>query len=182
MTAHALAARHHDGSLHLFLRVVRAASGIYVVFAAGQRRPGIGRKSYDPHSSWHHDGRVHHKSYDRALMRQRRQSLSGFAGSEPFITTSVDQMVVPQLPECNPGEFTTIMEVRVALLDVTPGRQSICIDLVADESMPPTVGFAERTVERWWLGGDSPSIVVSLYEFPMAALTGSSGANGGSVA
>jgi len=91
-------------------------------------------------------------------------------------------MVVPQLPECNPGEFTTIMEVPVALLDVTPGRQSICIDLVADESMPPAVGFGERTVERWWLGGDSPSIVVSLYEFPMAALTGSSGANGGSVA
>jgi hypothetical protein len=108
-------------------------------------------------------------------MRQRRQSLSGFAGSEPFITTTVDQMVVPQLPECDPGEFATVMEVPVALLDATPGRQSICVDLVADKSMPPAVGFGERTVERWWLGGDSPNIVLSLYEFPMGALKGSSG-------
>ncbi len=166
MKAYAIAARHEDGRLRLFLRVVRAVSGIYVVFAAGQQRPGIGRRAYNPHSSWHRDGRVHHKSYDCGWMRQRRQGLVGFTGAEPFVSTSVDQLVVPVLPECNPSEFSTVMEVPVPLLDTSPGRQQISVDLVAEGSVPPTIGFGERTLKRWWLTGDRPGIVVSLYEFP----------------
>ena|SRR3989442_5627086 len=50
---HAVAIRKDDGTLRLFLRIVRAPSGIYVVFAAGQDRPGILKKAYNPHSSWH---------------------------------------------------------------------------------------------------------------------------------
>lgn len=167
MSAYAIAAKHEGGRLCLFLRIVRAPSGVYVVFAAGQHRPGIGRKAYDPHSSWHRDGRVHHKSYDRAWTRQRqRQSLDGFRGAEPFVATPVDQMVVPALPECDPAAFTEVLEISVASLDVAPSRQKIHVDLVAAGSPPPVVGFGERPRKRWWLEDASPSIVVSLYEFP----------------
>ncbi len=162
MTAYAIAARNPDTTLRLFLRVVRAPSGIYVVFASGQRRPGIGRKQYNPHASWHRDGRVHQKSHDRRWIRQTRQALAGFTGAEPFISTSVDQLLAPELPECNPSEFSTVMEVPV--LDTRPGRQQICVDLVASGAEPPAFSFGERVLMRWWITDDSPGIVVSLYQ------------------
>jgi hypothetical protein len=163
-TVYALGVRHRDGRLHLFLRVVRAPSGIYIVFAAGQHRPGIGRKAYNPHSSWHKDGRVHHKSYDRPWIREKRQGLDGFRGAEPFIVTSVDQMLASGLPECNPAEFTSVMEVPVGVLDVTPGHQQVHVDIVAPGSVPPTSGFGEYPLMSWWLSDGSPSIVVSVYK------------------
>lgn len=161
MTAHALATRHPNGELRLFLRVVRAPSGVYVVFAAGQHRPG-----HDPHSSWHRDGRVHQKSYARTWIRRQRQPLDSFGGAEPFIATSVDQMPAAGLPECVPTQFATVMDVSLGVIDVTPGRQQVHIDLVAAGAAPPAVGLGERPLLRWWLNDDAPSIVISLYEFP----------------
>ncbi len=86
MSTHAVAIRRGDGTVALFLRVVRSLSGIYAMFAAGQHRAG-----HDPHSSWHRDGRVHHKSFGREFTRRYRQALGAFAGAEPFITTSVSR-------------------------------------------------------------------------------------------
>jgi len=75
-------------------------------------------------------------------------------------------MVVPALPECDPTAFAEVLEIPVASLDLAPGRQQIHVDLVAAGSTPPAVGFGERPRKRWWLEDGSPSIVVSLYEFP----------------
>ena len=170
MAAHAVAIRDDDGRLHLFLRIVRAPSGIYVVFAAGQVRPGIRGKAYDPHSSWHRDGRVHEKSYDRTWMRRRRQPLDSFNGNEPFVTTSVDQESAKKLPACDPTEFVTVMEVPLSFLDVIPKGCQFHIDLVAPGTKPPAVGFRHEVLRRWWLSDGVPGIVVSFYALDLFAL------------
>jgi hypothetical protein len=162
-----LGAQHQDGSIRLFLRIIRRLhSGIYIVFAAGQNHPGIKRKAYEPHSSWHTDGRVHHKSYDRILLPpEKKQRLDAFKGAERFVATPVDQMLACTLPECKPEKFIGVMEVAVSSLDVTPGRQQLYVDLVELGSMPLPIECGERLLVRWWLNDAAPSIVVSLYEF-----------------
>lgn len=162
---YAFGVRHRDGRLHLFLRVVRAPSGIYVVWAAGQRRARIRGRAYDPHSSWHKDGRVNHKSYGVPWIRQQRQRLDNFRGAEFFIATPVDQMLAPQLPECNPMGFASVTVVAVDVIDVTPGRQQLHVDLVEPGLVPPPIGLGERPLMRWWLYDSTPNIVVSLYQF-----------------
>ena len=78
--------------------------------------------------------------------------------------TSVDQMPAAGLPECVSTEFATVMDVSLGVIDVTPGRQQVHIDLVAAGAAPPAVGLGERPLLRWWLNDDAPSIVISLYE------------------
>ena len=151
MTSIALAARHAHGPLRLFLRLVRSSSGIYVVFAAGQQRPGVGRKAYNPHASWHRDGRVHQKSYNRTWTREKRQALGNFAGSEPFVVTPTDQMVVHSLPECVPPEFDSVMEVDVDKLGTNGACHHVNIDLVAESTDPLPLGSGGQALNRWFL-------------------------------
>jgi hypothetical protein len=61
----AIAVRHPDGDLRLFWRIRRPKREIFLVFVARQdydREAGI---AADLHTSWHKDGTVHHKSYNR---------------------------------------------------------------------------------------------------------------------
>src|SRR5207244_4294592 len=107
-----VAIRRDDATLALFLRVTRSRSGIYVIFSAGQDRPG-----HDPHSSWHQDGRVHHKSFRREFMRTKRQPLDSFVGAEFFITTSTDRASARHLPDCDPTEFDRVIEISAGHLN-----------------------------------------------------------------
>jgi len=159
---HAIAVRDVDSRLRLFLRISRAQSGIYVVFAAGQLRQEAGGRAFNPHSSWHRDGRVHAKSYNRPWNRRQRQPLDSFEGAEPFIATSLDQAVAG-LPTCEPGQFENVMEVPVELLDGSPGHRQVHVDLVGPGAEPPPLGFTARLLRRWPLLG-TPTIVISLYD------------------
>lgn len=159
---HAIAVRDVDSGLRLFLRISRAPSGIYVVFAAGQLRQGVGGKAYNPHSSWHRDGRVHVKSYNRPWNRQQRQPLDSFEDAEQFVATSLDQAAAG-LPTCEPGQFESVIEVPVKLLCGNPGHRLVHVDLVGPGAEPPPLGFSARLLRRWPLPG-APTIVISLYD------------------
>jgi hypothetical protein len=161
----AIAVRRTNGDLRLFWRVRRSPQGhIYQVFAAGLGYPRILGGAYDPHTSWHLDGRFHTKGHGRVWHRQRRQRLNAFVGAEPFISTSVDQMAAPGLPECNPAGFEGTMEVSLQVIDITPGRQQLHMDLVAAGQQPPAHGLGERPIVRWLLQDREPWIVITLYE------------------
>jgi len=162
----AVAVRRPDGGLRLFWRVRRCPQGhIYVMFSAGQDRPRASTgKSYDPHTSWHLDGRYHNKSYDEPWQRQQRQRLDAFTGTEYFIATSVDQMLAAGLPNCVASQFDQVLELNMNVLDRQ--RQQLQLALVSPGlEPPPAVGPGERSIERWTLADRLPWIVVTLYDY-----------------
>ena len=140
---------------------------IYQVFAAGQTYPRTGGKAYDPHTSWHLDGRFHTKGHDRIWHRQQRQRLDAFTGAEFFISTTVDQMTAPGLAVCDPASFDGTMEVGLDSITVAgPARQQLHMDLVEPGYEPLAHGLGERPVVRWLLQDRAPWIVITLYEIP----------------
>ena len=82
-----------DGEeLFLRVRIRRAARGgdIYYSLPTGRSAPEW--KKWDPHGSYHRDGRSHHKSFDRkALVRQSQKPDFGFKGWWPFIVISAER-------------------------------------------------------------------------------------------
>jgi hypothetical protein len=152
LSAHAVAIRRDHGTLALFLRVARSRSGIYVVFAAGQERPG-----HDPHSSWHRDGRVHHKSFKGEFMRRRRQPLdASFTGTEPFITTSTTRASAPLLPDCQPGQFSSVIEVPAQALGDAPSGTQVDVQLVGPNTEPTAPTFEHVLLQRAVIADGQP--------------------------
>ena len=161
---HAVALRREDGSLALFLRVNRAPSGIYVVWAAGQHRPG-----HDPHSSWHRDGRVHHKSFNREFQRSRRQPLGpGFTGAEYFLQTNVMRGSAG-LPTCDPAEFDSVFTVPTVLLGDVPSGSDVYIELLGPGAEPAAPLFEHRLIDRARFNEEIPTIAVSFYDVRLLA-------------
>jgi hypothetical protein len=159
MGDHAVAIRRDDASLALFLRIVRSPSGIYVVFAAGQARP-----RHDPHSSWHRDGRVHHKSFGREFTRGYKQPLTGFAGADHFVTTSTSRDAAPNLPDCAPARFNDVIEVRIALLRPAPQGTQIDVSPFAAGAGPVAPAVPHRIVSQSVIVDGDPRIAVTIYD------------------
>jgi hypothetical protein len=58
--------------LFLWIRIRRSPRGdIYYIFPTG--RSGPEWEKWDPHGSYHEDGRSHHKSFDQKLFPQQGQ-------------------------------------------------------------------------------------------------------------
>ena len=163
----AISIRHATGELKLFWRVRRSPKGeIFQVFAAGQDRDDIGGKAYDPHTSVHADGTVHSKAYDDVVGEKKEEPLKTFTGPAFVMRTPVDQMKSLRLPTCVPAQFDVVFEIPAEAIDVTPGRQALCIDLAGPDGEPPDHALGEHVVYRWILDDAKPGIVVTLYEAP----------------
>lgn len=164
----AIAVQHPDGDLRLFWRIRRSDHGeIFLVFAAGQDYEREGGIPFDPHTSWHKDGTVHSKSFNRKMGGKAGQTPDArFKGTEYGMGTSVDQMVSKKLPKCDPAEFDDVIEIKLEQLDSTVGRQQLHMDLIEPGIEPPSQGLGERALAQWVLKDASPWIVVSLYELP----------------
>lgn len=159
MGKHAVAIRRDNGSLGLFLRIVRAPSGIYVIWAAGQERQG-----HNPHTSWHHDGRFHSKSFGEMFTRWRqRQQLDAFAGVEPFITTSLTRLDPPGLPDCDARQFDSVMEVAGHILSPPPNGTQVDVQLAAAGAVPAPPVFNSPVLQQRVIEDGAPAIVVSIY-------------------
>ncbi|WP_240435105.1 hypothetical protein [Ralstonia solanacearum] len=159
-----------DIALYLELRIRRAASGVYVVFARPpkvemvQQLPSKKSKiKWDPHSSYHSDGWRHQKSFNGTFCRQRRQPLdSKFRGTEMVVSTSLTSAVTSGIL-CDPQEFSDVLEVPRA--DILPGRNgpaSVSVDLVEPETqpmLPPNAGIILQKV----CDTCHPTLVVTIY-------------------
>jgi hypothetical protein len=166
-TSRAVAIQRRDDTLGLLLRVVRAPSGIYVVFAAQQDQK-FKRGVFNPHSSWHRDGRVHNKSFDQARQREQRQRLDAFTGAEHFVRTGWPEGRARLLPSCDVTQFSTTMVVPEATIDDAPTGAQIQVDLIAPGGTFPTPMFG-RLAECKTFDDDVPFIVVSVYQMDLRA-------------
>lgn len=150
------------GILSLFWRVRRCPQGhIYVVFAAGQHRPKLAGKAYDPHASWHLDGRYHNKSYDRVWQRRQRQCLDSFVGAEYFLLTTITPIGSEKLPQCDVAKFDRVIEIDRATLEHQ--SKMLSMDLVSPGISPPAHAIGESLIEQWSFQDQAPWIVLSLY-------------------
>jgi len=115
-----------DGAdLRLALVVRRSRKGEYFVVMP---RDG----DWNPHASYHIDGRSHHKSYNQVLMPKARQRLDQFKGTEHL--GMFMGFGTGAAPICNPANFTSVLEVPTGILESMHG--CVLIDLV-DEDTPP---------------------------------------------
>ena len=90
-----------------------------------------GQGDWNPHASYHADGRYHSKSYDQKFMPEKRQPIAAFKGTEHlgiFSGHSAGMAV------CVREEFTNIICVPPGVL--TSYRGAILVDFVEPCVMP----------------------------------------------
>jgi hypothetical protein len=148
-----------DGSdLWTTLWVRRSPRGdVYVLVPRGDR-------GWDPHASYHRDGRFHSKSFGRVLGQpQNRQPLDGnfqgtehlgmYAGHGPHSVGAV----------CDPAAFTGIMEVEPGIL--RPRGGAVVVDLAMPGVEP--VSIAPWTVLQQKVFTEAvPQVVVRIASHP----------------
>ncbi len=84
---------------------------------------------WDPHASYHSDGRLHQKSHDRKMLAFQRQIPGpGFKGTEQMQTTELDlESVRAVKARCDPSQFTGVLETPGEIL--LQGGHTIAVDL-----------------------------------------------------
>ena len=110
-----------DGAdLRLALVVRRSRRGEYFILMP---RDG----DWNPHASYHADGRYHNKSYDQVLAtgQGKRQPLDQFKGTEHL--GSFMGFGTGAAPICNPANFTSVLELPPGILQSMRG--CVLIDL-----------------------------------------------------
>lgn len=158
-------------ALYLELRIRRADSGVYVIFARPERievvRPPAPKKprklKWDPHASYHRSGVRHQQSFDHNWLEEQRQPLDGhFRGTEWVVATPLTSAVTTGIP-CHPHDFADVLEVARA--DVLPDRDTVVsasVDL-AEPGQVPVLGpdrvIVEQRIYRSW----TPYLVVTVY-------------------
>ena len=105
-----------------------------------------GKGSWNPHASYHLDGRFHHKSYGRKMLVTAQQALTGefhgsvclgmFAGHAPEELGAV----------CDRSAFAGVVEVPTGVLG--PRHGFIAVDLVEPGVEPPKLATSEIAQEE----------------------------------
>jgi hypothetical protein len=130
---------------------VRRAPHICVVLQPRDRE-------WNPHATYHLDGRYHNKSYGVALGTQQRQRLDNFKGAEHL---GVFMGHGAPLPKCNPSDYTDVITVAPDVL--TGFKGGVMVDLVEPGSAanPLHREFHEVIQERTYKDF-SPWVVVAV--------------------
>lgn len=148
--------------LYLELRISRADSGVYVMFARPSKTSG--RRIWDPHTSYHKDGRHHQKSFNKCWGREQRQPLNNnFRGIEPVIAAPLTSAVTSGI-QCNPQDFLDVLEVpRADILPHGHNLVSVSVDL-AEPGVQPVLPPGAVIVEQKFYNGRNPCLVVTVYK------------------
>lgn len=138
--------------LWLTLWVRRSPKGEYFVMAP---RPD---REWDPHTSYHLDGRLHAKSYGHKLITQKRQPLtSAFKGSEHLGEHAGHGTSVGAI--CDPSDFSGVVEVAPDVLRPWHGR--VAIDLVEPGCEPTPLNHV-RVVRQQIFRDNAPWVVIRI--------------------
>lgn len=109
--------------LWLALWVKRSAKGEYFVMLPRDE------SGWDPHASYHSDGRLHQKSHDqKTLVSQRQVPGPAFKGTEQMLTTRLDLASVCAVKaRSDPAQFTGVLEISGGIL--RQGGHTVAVDL-----------------------------------------------------
>lgn len=152
-----------EAGLWLTLWVKRSRKPEYFVMI-----PRSNRK-WDPHASWHFDGRFHHKTYDHRMASQKRQRPdASFKDSENMILTPVTADAQTVGAVCDLSRFDGVLVVPASRLGA--GQHLVSVDLVqpGHRAVPQ---FCNRLVEQRVFKESVPWVVVTLWESVYALAT-----------
>src|SRR5262245_22169013 len=155
--------------LFLWTRLRRAAgTDIYYVLPTGREHDPKWKK-WDPHGSWHKDGRVHHKSFDRKIFPTERQKPDAeFKGTYNLITRGIssDEPRLFGVP-CDPTEFSEIMEIPAGILSPKyPDYEThMSIDVSEPGLQPLLMGGSENILCQHIFDDAIPHITVTVFSF-----------------
>src|SRR5580704_3631078 len=111
MIAVAVRDRSH---LFLWMRVRRAEGDIYYALPTGREEDPEWKK-WNPHGSWHRDGRFQHKSFNRKLVKgQWQQPNAQFKGRHQVVSKGIasdEPLAFGVL--CDPAKFSSVFEIPV---------------------------------------------------------------------
>jgi len=145
-----------DGAdLWLTLWVKRSAKGEFFVF----RPMPDDRSGWDPHTSYHLDGTVHMKSYDRAMIKVQQQPLTGpFQGTVPLgAHGGHSPKKVGAI--CDPEDFHGIVKVQPGILG--PREGDVLVDLVEPGCEP--ISHPSTLVQRETFRDVTPWVVIRIF-------------------
>jgi hypothetical protein len=148
-----------DEQLYLILRIRRNAHGeIFYMF------PRAGEKAWDPHGSYHRDGRYHHKSFDHKMtFKQGPKPDANFIGTINFVATSIESGD-PQTINvaCQAEDFSQVLEIPIAEISEDRDIQtSITID-ISEPGGKPNIVPGSRIIQSWALRDVVPWILVTV--------------------
>jgi hypothetical protein len=154
-----------NGDNRLFGRVRRSAHGdVYVVWSEYDSPSTLDRDS-NPHASYHRNGRLHSKTYDRpTIVKQLQAPGKAFRGKQPIEATNADRALSATLPAVS-GQFADLFEIPSELVT---GRQNqaITVDLVEPGVAPVRLTGRDLVLIDKVFQDSEPWIVVSLVEPP----------------
>jgi hypothetical protein len=90
-----------------------------------------GRGTWNPHATYHQDGRYHQKSHDLKFGAQKRQPLDSFKGAE-HLGTFGGHGVGTAI--CDPVAFTSVLRVPTGILEGLCG--CVLVDLIEPGAAP----------------------------------------------
>jgi len=129
--------------LWLALWVKRNAKPEYFVML-----PRNNRKGWNPHASYHSDGRLHQKSHNQKIdVSQRQIPGPGFRGTENMLTTKLeleDTRLVKAL--CDPVRFTGVLEIPGEVLP--QGLHTVAVDLTEANGAALAQPCSEIVIQR----------------------------------
>jgi hypothetical protein len=164
----AVAVRDRD-DLFLWLRLRRAAgTDIYYVVPTGREQDPKWEK-WNPHGSWHKDGRVHHKSFNKKFLPAERQKPNAeFKGTYNLITRGIasDEPRLFGVP-CDPTKFSEIIEIPVGILSPKHYETHMSVDVSEPGLQPSLMGGSENILSQRIFDDAIPHITVTVYSFPI---------------
>ena len=121
----------------------------------------VGNRDWDPHTSYHLDGRRHMKSYGNiALTPDIRQPLTGqFHGNEDLgIYQGYGPKGVGAI--CDPTAFSGVVEVSSGVLG--PSHGAIAVALVEPGHEPPDYTWGHEIVTQTVFRDVTPNVVITV--------------------
>jgi hypothetical protein len=161
----AVAVRDGD-DLFLWVRLIRAArTDIYYAIPTG-REDNPEWKKWDPHGSWHRDGRFHHKAFGQKMFpaEKRQKPAAEFKGSHNLITRGIalDEPRAFGLL-CDPTKFSEVMEIHAGILSSKHYETYTSIDVSEPGLKPILLGGREKILWQRVINDAIPHITVTIY-------------------
>jgi hypothetical protein len=161
-----------DGAdLFLWIRLRRAArTDIYYVLPTG-RENDLEWKKWNPHGSWHRDGRLHHKSFDQKIFPAERQKPNAkFKGTYNLITRGIASDEPRAFGVCcDPTKFSEIMEIPAGILSPKHYETHTSIDVSEPGLKPLLMSGAEQILLQRIFDDAIPHITVTVYRWPVSS-------------
>jgi len=164
MKTYAVIVRHGPSDTRLFARIIRKDKGdVVIAWSVDEPKKPSRVPAWNPHATYHKDGRQHSKSYDRPSVVKYKQRLdSAFKGCEQIEATNADRML-SNLPPCLPADFDGVLEVPVHMIS-NKQNQFVSVDVIAPGVEPIRLTGRDKVLLEATFKDSVPWIVVTFGE------------------